>query len=256
MGWSCKSSHRKGYGPRSTGSHTPQSSCEPSNKVLGSQLLPHDHMGQVALGIDITRVTLTNFRKGSLEVLGDSRKIWTAECKGWPWCLRKNNNRLKDHKPCPKSQVGFAPPSQLYYIFTPSLVVTKQFRTMFLCLRSVSNSTVTIPNKSHTMRFLHSPTNPTCLHRFRESKVIRQCKTSDLIWCSLCNLPFFCWGKTMPRPRPAAFSRTFSGAATSSAATGQLLVDEDLLKTGWWLVWTPLKNMKVNWDDYSQYMGK
>ena len=24
----------------------------------------------------------------------------------------------------------------------------------------------------------------------------------------------------------------------------------------WLVVWTPLKNMKVNWDDYSQYMGK
>ena len=24
----------------------------------------------------------------------------------------------------------------------------------------------------------------------------------------------------------------------------------------WLVVWTPLKNMNVNWDDYSQYMGK
>ena len=24
----------------------------------------------------------------------------------------------------------------------------------------------------------------------------------------------------------------------------------------WLVVWTPRKNMKVNWDDYSQYMGK
>ena len=24
----------------------------------------------------------------------------------------------------------------------------------------------------------------------------------------------------------------------------------------WLVIWTPLKNMKVNWDDYSQYMGK
>ena len=27
-------------------------------------------------------------------------------------------------------------------------------------------------------------------------------------------------------------------------------------KRYWLVVWTPLKNMKVNWDDYSQYMGK
>ena len=27
-------------------------------------------------------------------------------------------------------------------------------------------------------------------------------------------------------------------------------------KNGWLVVSTPLKNMKVNWDDYSQYMGK
>ena len=26
--------------------------------------------------------------------------------------------------------------------------------------------------------------------------------------------------------------------------------------TIWLVVWTPLKNMKVSWDDYSQYMGK
>ena len=26
--------------------------------------------------------------------------------------------------------------------------------------------------------------------------------------------------------------------------------------TNWLVVWTPLKNMKVNWDDYSQYMEK
>ena len=24
----------------------------------------------------------------------------------------------------------------------------------------------------------------------------------------------------------------------------------------WLVVWTPMKNMNVNWDDYSQYMGK
>ena len=24
--------------------------------------------------------------------------------------------------------------------------------------------------------------------------------------------------------------------------------------TGWWLSPTPLKNMKISWDDYSQYM--
>ena len=24
----------------------------------------------------------------------------------------------------------------------------------------------------------------------------------------------------------------------------------------WWVVWTPLKNMNVNWDYYSQHMGK
>ena len=29
-----------------------------------------------------------------------------------------------------------------------------------------------------------------------------------------------------------------------------------LLNPIWLVVWTPLKNMKVNWDDYSQYMGK
>ena len=27
-------------------------------------------------------------------------------------------------------------------------------------------------------------------------------------------------------------------------------------KQNWLVVSTPLKNMKVNWDDYSQYMGK
>ena len=26
--------------------------------------------------------------------------------------------------------------------------------------------------------------------------------------------------------------------------------------TGWWLKFTPLKNMKVKWDDYFQYMEK
>ena len=29
-----------------------------------------------------------------------------------------------------------------------------------------------------------------------------------------------------------------------------------IIVSNWLVVWTPLKNMKVNWDDYSQYMGK
>ena len=31
--------------------------------------------------------------------------------------------------------------------------------------------------------------------------------------------------------------------------------DPKTRKKNWLVVWTPLKNMKVNWDDYSQYMG-
>ena len=35
-----------------------------------------------------------------------------------------------------------------------------------------------------------------------------------------------------------------------------LEICRNVITSGWWLSPTPLKNMKVSWDDYSQYMDK
>ena len=65
--------------------------------------------------------------------------------------------------------------------------------------------------------------------------------------------------------RPPRVSKGFSNSCTRGAscwilrfetATWQTWSLVTPLYTCWLVVWTPLKNMNVNWDDYSQYMGK
>ena len=65
---------------------------------------------------------------------------------------------------------------------------------------------------------------------------------------------------TKPRQQlfcmPLTRHETFKNTCQFHRSTRETVTKSFAWNMYWLVVWTPLKHMKVNWDDYSQYVGK
>ena len=78
-----------------------------------------------------------------------------------------------------------------------------------------------------------------------------------LHWTSCSHRLFGPGAETSPKPASLGSfgSRDATNGTNGCKASGEN--HEFSMRSNHWLVvWTPLKNMRVHWDDYSQYMGK